>query len=67
MKTIQFDEDLKDLTDEEASAINGGESLWYWVAYGAGSVARDVVDYYEMWQNNPALAITITSYHVIAL
>ncbi len=64
---MYFDEGLKDLTAEEAEAINGGESLWYWAAYAAGSIAKDVVDYYEMWQKNPAMAITITSYHVIVL
>lgn len=65
MKTIQYDEGLKDLTAEEASAVNGGEGAWYWVAYAAGSVAKDAVEYYEFWRDNPAGAITVTSYVVI--
>ena len=31
---------LKELTHDEATAINGGESLWYWIAYSGGAVIR---------------------------
>lgn len=31
---------LQELTFEEASGINGGETLWYWIAYVAGAVAH---------------------------
>ena len=27
---------LKELSKEEATAIIGGESLWYWISYGIG-------------------------------
>jgi hypothetical protein len=43
MKSEKFDlENLKELSSDEASSINGGESAWYWVAYGIGSVGRGV-------------------------
>ena len=33
---------IEDISEEEMQKINGGESFWYWVAYGAGSVGRGV-------------------------
>ncbi len=65
MKSLNIPENLKELSAEEAATVNGGESLWYWIAYTAGSMARDAVDYYELWQENPAFAVTLTSFHVI--
>ena len=47
MKTIES-MDLKELTTEELTAVNGGESLWYWVAYGVGTAAHAVVDAAEI-------------------
>jgi len=29
---------------DEALSINGGETLWYWIAYGIGAGARGVYD-----------------------
>ncbi|MBT1705314.1 hypothetical protein [Chryseosolibacter indicus] len=31
---------MEELSSEEASSTNGGESLWYWVAYGVGAIGR---------------------------
>jgi len=50
METQKFSSDLQELTFEQASGINGGESLWYWVAYGIGASARGVADAHE-WMN----------------
>jgi hypothetical protein len=36
---------LTELSEDEYVSINGGESLWYWVAYGAGAAAREVTDF----------------------
>lgn len=33
------------LSEEELIAVHAGESLWYWVAYGVGLVARGVAAY----------------------
>jgi hypothetical protein len=41
MKTTwngEFLQGMKGLTSEEENAVSGGESLWYWVGYGAGLV-----------------------------
>ena len=32
------------LSFEELNKMNGGESIWYWIAYGAGWVARGIKD-----------------------
>ncbi len=44
MELQKFSSNLQELTFEQASGINGGESLWYWVAYGVGAGARAVAD-----------------------
>jgi|LakMenE18May11ns_1017448.scaffolds.fasta_scaffold9005380_1 hypothetical protein len=44
MELQNFDSELQELTFEESNGINGGESLWYWVAYGVGTAAHAVVD-----------------------
>ncbi|HPZ87380.1 MAG TPA: hypothetical protein PLQ32_04725 [Flavihumibacter sp.] len=36
--------ELKELSMDEALSINGGETLWYWIAYGIGAGARGVYD-----------------------
>lgn len=43
----QFSDDLRLLTEEEMLSINGGESLWYWIAYGIGATGRF---FYELWK-----------------
>ncbi len=40
MKINISNSNLRELNLNEVSAINGGESLWYWVAYGVGSIGR---------------------------
>ena len=61
MKSFNIDENLKELSFEEASTINGGESLWYWVAYGAGAVAREVKDTVDFATENPVPAFIMGS------
>ena len=39
--------DLNELTRDEAQLIGGGESLWYWMAYGIGAVGRGAVFIYN--------------------
>jgi len=33
---------LTNLTVEESLSINGGESLWYWIAYGTSTIIHGV-------------------------
>lgn len=40
MKLGKIDSSLRELAFEEAIGINGGESLWYWVAVGVGGVVK---------------------------
>lgn len=35
---------LIELTEQEASSINGGESAWYWLCYGVSSTARFIAE-----------------------
>lgn len=42
MELQKFSSELQELTFEQASGINGGESLWYWIAYGVGTAAHAV-------------------------
>lgn len=37
MKLQKFNSDLQELTIDESSKINGGESIWYWISYGIGT------------------------------
>ena len=30
-----------EITNKEASSINGGETLWYWIMYRTGNAFRD--------------------------
>lgn len=45
MKLENFSSDLHELSSLECSAVTGGESIWYWVSYGVGSVVRAYNDY----------------------
>ena len=38
---------LTELSADETQLIAGGESLWYWVAYGIGAVGRGAVLFYN--------------------
>jgi hypothetical protein len=43
MRTTWSEDSLtgwRELSTEEMSGIAGGESLWYWIGYGVGTVAR---------------------------
>ncbi|WP_240668983.1 bacteriocin [Flavobacterium columnare] len=35
-----MENNLKELSIKEMNEINGGESIWYWVAYGVGSTIK---------------------------
>lgn len=37
------------LSPDEMAQYNGGESLWYWVAYGVGSIGRGIT---YVWNKN---------------
>lgn len=37
---IEKIDSLKELTLEETLQINGGETLWYWIAYSLGSAVN---------------------------
>lgn len=36
----EFMQGMQELPEEEASKITGGESIWYWIGYAAGSVVN---------------------------
>lgn len=36
----EFIQGLEELSCEESARIIGGESLWYWIGYGIGTVSR---------------------------
>ncbi|HTE34843.1 MAG TPA: hypothetical protein VK666_30910 [Chryseolinea sp.] len=40
MKLNKFTLNLTELSSEELSSITAGESLYYWIFYGVGRVAR---------------------------
>ncbi|WP_168797616.1 hypothetical protein [Neolewinella litorea] len=33
---------MKHLTESDVSMISGGESPWYWIAYAAGWVCKEI-------------------------
>jgi hypothetical protein len=39
---LELHNGLQELSVEEAEAINGGESLWFWIGYGIGYVAHAI-------------------------
>ena len=40
MELQKISSEIQELSFEEALTINGGESLWYWIAYGVGATAN---------------------------
>lgn len=56
MKTKVTNDLLKELSEDEYVSINGGESAWYWISYGAGVVAREAqelaIDVFVAVQSN---------------
>jgi hypothetical protein len=43
MKTIMFNgclQNMQELSMEQCEKINGGETLWYWIAYGVGDFVK---------------------------
>jgi hypothetical protein len=32
--------DMQELSFQDSLEIRGGESVWYWIAYGVGSIIR---------------------------
>lgn len=56
MKKEPTSDFLKELSQAEYLTINGGESAWYWIAYGAGVASREarelVIDVYIFAQTN---------------
>lgn len=57
MKARVKNEFLTELSEDEYLSINGGESAWYWISYGAGVVTREAqelaIDVYIFVQTNP--------------
>jgi hypothetical protein len=53
MELKKFSSELQELTFEQASGINGGESLWYWIAYGVGATVHFIGDLLVDAHNNP--------------
>ncbi len=56
MKTEIKSIECTELSKEEYVTIHGGESAWYWIAYGSGVVAREykefAIDAYVFIQSN---------------
>jgi hypothetical protein len=44
MKLQKFSLSLQELTFEQASEVNGGESFWYWPAYIVGGIIHGIVN-----------------------
>ena len=44
MQLQKFSSELQELTFEQAKAVNGGESLWYWGFYIVGAIAHGLVN-----------------------
>ena len=43
---------LQELSFEESTQINGGESAWYWIAYGVGLVVHFTNEVRDMNKDN---------------
>lgn len=65
MKINISNSNLRELSLNEVSAINGGESLWYWVAYGIGSLGRLWND--GMTYSEPAMLKTSSGSYAVVL
>jgi hypothetical protein len=44
MELQKISSEMQELSFDEASTINGGESAWYWVAYGVSAVAHFIYE-----------------------
>ena len=44
MELKKISSELQELTFEQGSGINGGESAWYWIAYGIGATVHFIHD-----------------------
>ncbi|TAG30377.1 MAG: hypothetical protein EAZ13_04045 [Sphingobacteriia bacterium] len=42
MELKKINTELRELTFDQASNINGGESGWYWVSLGIGATGRAI-------------------------
>lgn len=47
MNLLKFDTQLTALESNELTEITGGESIWYWVAYGISSGVTYTAEYLE--------------------
>lgn len=47
MNLLKIDTQLTALESNELSEITGGESIWYWVAYGISSGVTYTAEYLE--------------------
>lgn len=56
MELKNFSSELQVLSFEEANDINGGggESLWYWIAYGISATAHKICSA-AIYQNDNAI------------
>jgi hypothetical protein len=48
-----FASNLTAMSVDEMSAVNGGESAWYWILYAAGATGRFLKDMATDAHNNP--------------
>ncbi len=48
-----FTSNLTMMTADEMSAVNGGESFWYWVFYAAGATSRFLSEAAKDAHKNP--------------
>jgi len=44
----------------EMNEITGGESLWYWAAYGVGSIGRGVSFVWNVYSKDPVYYMQYT-------
>ncbi|TAG30378.1 MAG: hypothetical protein EAZ13_04050 [Sphingobacteriia bacterium] len=42
MELQKISTELRELTFDQVSNINGGESAWYWIGLGIGSIGRSL-------------------------
>ena len=61
MKNVDFNtiNGLEDLSKIELTTYHGGESLWYWPAYGIGAAVRGIVWAWNEVQGDPAYYASI--------
>jgi hypothetical protein len=52
MKT-NINDNLHILSREESIEIHGGETAWYWIAYGIGSIGRGFAAYWKYCEEHP--------------